>query len=417
MTTKYEDGDVEIYGIVVNSATGNPPVDIRGLLLSMSIYEDIEQPTVFAELIIRDEKDLVNLIPIYGEEDITITFKTPGRDNFTTYELKIYNIVSADIALNNAGAAYKLECISHEHFLGTIFNVEQSYKDSISNMVNDLLVNKLKTDKRLDIEKTKGIVNITMPRIKLFPAVDMLRQRAISSSPMGGVFVFYQDQEGIHFKTLEKLFDEGMNSTYPERTYTYSPVVNTDEELSKLSYRNIINYDHLKKTNNVEKIYSGVFNNNTKAYDLLSKKIDDTSFKLTEQTNRIITGQSGKARAQNTPSFINKYSNVNDYRFFMAKDSSKPNDYLDNYQSYKQAFATLFNQNIVRAFINGDNYLKVGDVVDLRLPEPSAHKTTDREDPSVSGNYLITKLRHLIFLEQGKFKHRISFDCNRPGNI
>jgi hypothetical protein len=235
-------------------------------------------------------------------------------------------------------------------------------------------------------------------------------------APSGGVFVFFQNQNGIHFKSIEKLIEFGKQNL-ESRVFTYSPTINTDEYRATLSFRNLINYEHLKKTNNVEKIHSGVFNNSTKSYDLLSKTFDDTEFKLSEQANKMVSGQNRKTNIPNTPAFVSTYSNVKDNRFFIARDSSKPNDYLNNFISYKQAFITLFNQNVTRALVNGDSALKVGDVVELQLPEATAINPNNREDPTTAGNYLITKLRHLIFLEQGKFKHRISFDCNRTGTI
>ena len=411
---KFEKSDVIIYDIKITNASGDDTKDIRGQVLTLSVYEDMEEPTIFAEILIRDEIDLITKLPIIGEEEIEISFKTPTREEITTYKLRVFNITASEISLNNKGSTYKLECVSIEHFLGSSVNIEKTYKDLISNMVNDILVNIIKSNRQLDIETTRGIVPFAMPRIKAFPAIDMLRQRAISMAPTGGVFVFFQNQSGIIFKSIETLMEES-KKTIESRVFTYSPTTNTDADRETFGFRNLINFSHLKKSNNVDKIKLGLFNNSTKSYDLLTKSYDNTEFKLNEQSNRIVTGQTTGSKLPNSPNFIDSFSSIAQNKFFVTKDTSKGNEYISNFLSFKQAYAALFNQNIVRAFAHGDNYLKVGDMVTLNLPEASAIKKSDVEDPTFAGNYLITKLRHLIYIEEGKFKHRVSFDCNKIG--
>ena len=103
-------------------------------------------------------------------------------------------------------------------------------------------------------------------------------------------------------------------------------------------------------------------------------------------------------------------------RFFVPKDSSKGNDFIDTNIAIKNAFNTLLNQNILRIMVHGDNYLSAGDLLKINLPEVSG--TTDRKanDTLNSGNYLVSKLRHIITMEEGtKPKHKITMDCVRMG--
>jgi hypothetical protein len=75
----------------------------------------------------------------------------------------------------------------------------------------------------------------------------------------------------------------------------------------------------------------------------------------------------------------------------------------------------MFNQNIIRCQIYGDNYLSVGDMVTINLPDTSG--TTEKKvgDTVFSGNYMITKLRHMIYQVDRKFKYDIAMDCNKIG--
>lgn len=408
-----ENSDVKIYDIKITNANQSDTKDIRGQLMTLSVYEDIEAPTIYAEVLIEDQIDLVKKLPIVGEEKIAISFKSPFRETITTYNLRVYNVSSEVVQQGNKGSFYKLQCVSEEHFPASVLNLEKAYKDIVSNIVTDILVNNIKTQKPLNIEKTKGLIPYAIPRMNPFEAIDLLRQRAIGMMPTGGVFVFYEDQLGFHFKSIESLITEGMK-TIDSRVFKFQPATKEDPIRQTHNFRNMLNYEYMKKTDTVAKLSGGMFNNITKSYDMLTKDFGQTTFKLGEQFHNIPTGQK-KASLPNSGQFVNQFSKLDQYKFFVPKDTSKGTDFISDYLGYKQAFATLFNQNIVRGFVHGDNYLMIGDMITLQLPETSGIKTTEKQSPVTSGNYMITKLRHMIYLEQGRFKHRVSFDCNKIG--
>ena len=413
MMNNYENSDVKILDIKITNATGSDTKDVRAQILSLSVFEDIQEPTIFAELILEDQIALVQKLPIVGEETIVISFKSPFREQATTYKLKVFGISSEAIQGSNKGNVYKLQCVSEEHYVGSVLNIEKAYKDTVGNIVQDILINNVKTKKPIDIESTKGMIPYVIPRMNPFQAIDLLRQRAVGQVATGGVFVFYEDQLGFHFRSIESLIEEG-KSTIDSRVFTYAPATKEDLDRQTHNFRNMLNYEHLKKTDTIMKLAAGMFNNITKSYDIHTKAFEGVNFKLSEQHNKIVSGQN-RATLPNSADFTNDYSNRDQYKFFTPKDTSKGVDYIPEYFGYKQSFATLFNQNIVRTFVHGDNYLRVGNVVKLELPEASAVKTTDKKDTAYTGNYVITKLRHLIHIEDGRFKHRVSFDCNKIG--
>jgi hypothetical protein len=204
-------------------------------------------------------------------------------------------------------------------------------------------------------------------------------------------------------------------STIASRVFKYSPATKEDPQREAHNFRNLINFEVLKKIDSADKITGGAFNNTAKSFDILTKSVGDVKFKLTEQAGKIESGQSRAASLPNSGQFINEQSSNDTYKFFSPKDSSNNPDFFADFLSFKQAYATLFNQTIVRCYVHGDSNLMVGDMINLQVPDTSAIKKTDKADDRYSGNYLITKLRHFIYLEDGRFKHRVSFDCNKLG--
>ena len=70
LVKNYEPGDVKLISVKLTNNNKTATIDVRGQLLALSIYEDIEMPTIYAELVLNDAINLVKDFPIMGEEDI-----------------------------------------------------------------------------------------------------------------------------------------------------------------------------------------------------------------------------------------------------------------------------------------------------------------------------------------------------------
>lgn len=414
MTTNYENGDIKLVSCKLTNANKSRTVDIRGQVVSMSIFEDIEQPSIYAEFLMNDGINLVKALPIIGEEELELVFASPFRTVNTKYKFRVFNIKSTASLPGGKGSAYVLTCVSPEHFKASVTNVEKAYAVTADNAVKDILQNVLKTNKSVFVEPAKSAASLVVPKLTVFQAIDFLRQRAVPAKlPIGGVYVFYENQLGYHFRTLEDLLTEGQK-TIKSKVFTYSPDVNSDSEQHRASFRNLLRFEHLKKGDTVNKLNAGLYNNVTRSFDLVTKKVTKNSFKLSEQASNFKSGDK-KASLPNSDSFVSDFSQAEQAKYFMTKDTSKPNDFLSETAGYRNAFISLFNDNIVRCMVNGDNNLMIGDLITLNIPDSTAGKTNQKNDTRVSGNYLITKLRHLINYENNRFKHIIAFDCNKVG--
>lgn len=409
----YEPGDIKLVGITLTNNDGSARVDLRGVTVALSIYEDIEAPTVYAELAINDALNLVKNFPIIGEENLEITFLTPGRDKMTTYKLRTFAVEGTTVGENNQLSNYTLKCVSSEHFTNSVQQIDKGYNNTVAEMVIDILANELKVTKSINVEDTRGLIPVTIPRMNPFQAIDFLRQRAVAKRPSGGVFVFFENQFGFNFTSLEKLIEDGKKSI-DSRSFTHAPNVTTDKLTQQYAFRNITRLQHLTKFDTISKMSSGMFKNSVISYDMLSKSVSSTEFKLHEQAKVFETGEK-LTKLTNTEKLINEANAGAPFYMFAPKDTSKGNDFIADLLGYRQAFTSMFNQNVLRCQIYGDNYLTVGDMVTINLPDTSG--TTEKKvgDKRFSGNYMITKLRHMIYQVDRKFKYDIAMDCNKIG--
>jgi hypothetical protein len=418
MSKHYETGDIKFVKAILRNSNKTVGTGIQGQLISLSIFEDIEQPTLYCELTMMDSINLIQDFPIIGEETLDISFYTPGREKPTKLTFSIYTVDGQSSAPTSKGSIYTLKGVSPVHFYNASSTVSKSYKTIVSDMVTDIL--KEMADHtgvvvRANIEPTKGLVPITIPRLTPFAAIDYLRQRSVSAeNPSGGAYVFFMNQYGLHFKSVENLLKEGKKEV-DSKKFIYSPDTKSDKERSAFAFRNIINFTHLSKFDSIDKLQSGHINTEVQHFDIFTKDTGSNNAKLSEKMSTFVSGD-GKSRMSSSPMFIEKYNNNARSKFFIPKDSSRGDDFLDISLGVKNSYAALLNQNAVRVLVPGDNYLSVGEVVELSLPEVSGTTERKTKDRMNSGNYLITKLRHIITMEEGgKPKHMISMDCAKVG--
>lgn len=410
---QYEPGDIKIIGVKLTNTNKSASIDIRAQMMSLSIFEDMEEPTMYVELLMVDSVNLVKDFPIIGEEDLEIIFVTPGRDTPSKYKFRTFAVEGTANNPTGKTSAYLLRGVSHEHFVNSIQQVDKGYNNTVAEMIADIMVNEIKTKKKVHIESTRGLVPITVPKMNPFAAIDFLRQKAVSKKPSGGVFVFFENQHGFNFSSLEQLIEEG-SKTINSRVFTYNPDIISDPQRQAFAFRNLQRYEHLSKFDTIDKMAGGMFKNTIRSFDLLSKGFEEISFELDKQAHKFETGDK-KTKIPNTEKIIQEAKQGAPFYMFMPRDSSKGNDFVSELIGYRHSFVKLFNQNITRCMVYGDSFLSVGDMITLNLPDVSGTTGKKSNDERFSGNYMITKLRHIITQEDKKFKHNIAFDCNKVG--
>ena len=421
MTAKHiEPGDINIIKIELSKLSGSQRnINLLPQVLSMSIYEDINEPSMMLEITMVDSINLVQDYPIIGEELISISVHTPGRENPTKIGFLIFSVDSTGVHPTSKASTYTIKAVTPIHFFSAATLIEKTYNSTVDEIVTDIIrtttaSSTVKTSK-LFVEKTKGLVPITIPKLNPFQAIDMLRQKAISAEyQSGGSFLFFENQFGMQFRSIEGLLEEGKKQI-ASKSFTYAPDTSSDKTRMQYAFRNILRFKNTGKFDSIEKMESGVITGFVESLDIFTKQKDKIEFKLAEKA-KTFTSTDNKSKLPNSNEFIERISQTPGKRFYMTKDSSKGNDFIDVNFSTKFAYLKLLNQNSVRVLVHGDTYLAAGDLIELNLPEVSGTTEKKNFDSFNSGNYLITRLRHIITVEEGgKPKHSISMDCARMG--
>jgi hypothetical protein len=408
----YETGDVTILELLLRNKNTQAEINPADQVVFIDIYEDFNSPSIYAEITFDDKIGLLRDFPIIGEEEFEITFQTPGLDYPTTYKLNTFAVSEVQQNMNGKGYSYILKCVSKEQLTQSNINILQSYNETIDSIVNNIFSRYLQTDKILDIDPCKGTETIVFPKLSPFAAIDMVRKRAVNPRYISSSYVFFENQEGFKFKSIEQMMEDGKAKIGTKKFYYYS-TTQLSKETEALSFRSIIEYENIGRTDLTDIIQDGGIKNRVKVFDIFTKSQKDTEFDLTKKFQSLVNIDN-KNSLNITDSAVQQFANKPTFNFFIPKDSNRNENFLEDMMGAKQSFLKLFNSNYVRVYIPGDSALKAGDVVELNLPEASGTTEVKSDDDMVGGNYIISRLRHNI-TTTGKAKHYISMDCNKVG--
>ena len=412
MSRIFEPGDVNIKRLELVNKSLNASMSPMDQVQGFDIFEDISKPTLYAAIYFTDSVGLLDNFPIIGEEQVFIEFETPGMSTTTTYKFRSFEVADVVKGLNGKTTTFTLRCVSEEHLYNASALVTQSYQDIISNIVPTVMKTYLKSKKDIILDETKGIQTLAVPRLNPLQFIDMCRQRAVSKEMPLSLYFFFENQKGFNFKTLESLVKEGKKNI-GSRVFNAQENTTGSKDSTVKSWRTIQNFQNIVNMDSSLKAAEGAFRSVTKTFDVASKKFESVEFDLTKVFDKLEKFNNG-SQIPNTDAFIKEFGSGVPKNFISTKNTLVPDTFLDTTLALRGSMLTLINSNVTRVLIHGDSGLKVGDMITLDLPISSGLTGKRTDDKKFTGNYLVTRLRHMI-TPSTKSKHQIVLDCITVG--
>ena len=412
MAFTIEPGDIYIKNFEISNKTTNAVLNPLDQLFAVEIWEDMAKPTLYAEFFFQDNINILQNFPIIGEEDIMIEIETPGISSSTVFKFRTFEIANVLKDPNGKGLTYTVRCVSDEHLRAGSSLIKESQTGTISSMVPYILTKYMDSTKNIIVDATKGIQTIPFPKQNPLTAISMLRQRAVSLEYPSSSYVFFENQSGFNFKTIEGLIKEG-RASIGSRTFNTQQNADMSAITKAVSYRTLKKYENIARADGNKKASEGVYKAVTKVFDLNTKSFESYDFSLKDVFNKFQT-PTQKVQIPNTNDFIKTYGEGVPKQFFTIKDTSRPDTFIDTSIAVRNSFNVLLNSDITRILIHGDSGLKAGDLIAIDFADPTGTSDVKKNDTLISGNYLIIRLRHMI-TPSSKSKHEISCDCVKMG--
>jgi hypothetical protein len=402
MTTQNIPGDVIIKTISLFSDKGT--VNMLEHVKGISIYESIFTPGVMVELSIWDTQNMSSELPILAGQRISIEIQTPGRKSMK-YDAVISKLRDGIPAENYRTKSYVIMATSPEVLRNASNQVTKSYNTNISSMISDIVKTYLGTKKKVNIQDTRGVQKVLIQNQNPFDAIAMLRKRSVSSSDKSSSYVFFENQDGLNFKTLENL----MSADVGDRIFTNDDTIRSD--ISKPMFRNIICYEQPQQMDAQKRIKLGGLQNNVRKFDFktLEYKVTQSKFNASDFKNPDGTMKNPDA------SEMQQYGKSSAINRWVMHDSSKPDTFLADNLGKKVNALSIFGDSRLLLEVFGDSELTAGRVIEVKNLENATTTNVPKEHHLLSGNYLITFIRHIIGPEGNNPRYTCSVEAIKGG--
>jgi hypothetical protein len=405
-------GDINIIELTISSQDGQRKETLIGVCKAIDIFESINAPGIFCELAISDSRRIYQDFPILMEEIITITFETPSNPgNPTSYVFHLNSVDNMVPNENQRTMTCTLQCVSPELWTNAGAFVDKDYDDNVSDIVKDIMEEKIKSKKKLHVDKTIGIDKYSLFLAQPFRAIHSLLEYAISDRYKSHTYTFFENRDGFHFTTYERLIEKGRKELArgsSDKQFFYDSV--RKERIEDVNIRNIIAYNKAASASALEKRSAGAYVGTGTTVNMQTagqrqatytanigndefQKMDENGAASNSTNNVRLGAKTKRPTAYNLlPIFSNR--------------SKTP---LAEAFATRQAFIQHLTQSVTQIHIYGDSELTVGDMIKCTLPSASSFDDATGKSRLDSGNYLITRLRHIILITD-RPQHTISLE-------
>jgi hypothetical protein len=376
----------------------------------LNIYEDIFKSCITGTIQIFDGINLISKLQFRGNEFIRISFQRPREPVDSIKFDKIYRIykVSNRQPTKSQDQTYVLHFCSEEQIFSNQINISKAYTgktvtDYILSICRENL--KIQEDKLGEFEPSSGIQKVIVPRISPFDAIKLMEKKAYNDTE--SPYLFFENKDGYNFASLSRLFARGAVTklTYDGAKMAVeknSPYVNSTTILDFNIKKSIDLWETTKKLT-----YSGKLS----TLDLVRQKYTEYEYTAANlNKNNFIDKANlpvGNSKNRDNKSVYDVYDS-NYYFSLTNKDHSQINYRNTVYREtdtnvervllQRESQLNLLNNIFIDSCtVPGNMAFSVGYVVELDLPGFTVNSQSNRElDPYLSGNYLITNVRHVI---------------------
>lgn len=400
-------GDVRIKKCVLTSIASGNSLNVINQVIAIQVFEDLFSPFISGNLILKESIDILNALPITGQEWLELQIKTPSFDDEEDIKGKffVYKVTDREYVAER-NVVYKLHFISEHALKDAATIISKGYKGKISEIAKEILTDWVGITNIGEIETTKNnnryVSNFWTPSKNL----NFLCNNAtnINDSP---TYLSYQNREGFNFRSLDDMY---RSDVYQNFHYNMKgrEITSTGEAVRILDhdYKRITSIDLLESFDNVQKMTQGAFASTLHSYDVVTKEYKVDKFQYRDKFSDF-----NKVHLNNyplTPKSMEEYFNPKSYIMTDFRQYAIFNQYGDvsNYRIMQERISNLIQAEGIRVkvVVPGRTDYTVGQIIELKImqPEPLSEKDRDDEhiDNTFSGKYLIGAINHLIDRER-----------------
>jgi len=386
---------------------GGEPISLSGQLLGIKYFEDVIDSSIHFQIVIADTYGFLGAIPIRSGMTVHLEIEHPSviEENFKwndeTVPLIITNI--SDNISDQKREVYVLTLETEHAVSNHTMRVWEKYGGKISDTVEKILTKKMEIpEDRIDIDETRNNCDFTGNYRRPLFMITSLCPKAIT--PNSGFlrttkgsagYLFYEDQDGYHFKSIDNIMDMENANIEPWQVYT----VDTGKYALEDNNLSLTGTPVWTESHDIlKKLRSGAYKTANYYYNIITREPVFSEYSAAESLKDLKTANEDVLIPE---SVSEKYSRITFGTLdnatmtpnWRGKKRETPQDQAV-YQSQASArYSALFSQ-LCEITVPMNLNLRVGQVIQLEKPRLNIEKPTQKGKDSNAGKYMIVRLAH-----------------------
>lgn len=443
-------GDV-IYNEVL-LVTQNGVYDINDFVVEINIYEDMFSPCLHGNIVIRDTKNLIEKVPLVGDEILTLDINTPelagpNAQNFDpTNNIQrsfgVYAIKNRVLSNEDKEQLFVMHFMSLEGIRDNVTYLCQKYEGTTDSIVQQIFdesfkdipkyVNDANKDKPDSAPKAEiyigdaphtSKVSFLPPMWTPFQIFNYLAKRSLgSNNPDAPTFLFYETTKAYYFVSISGLIKSQLDVGFVQNKFKYRKR-QYEEQIGpnalKAGYEHIEDFEFLTNVDIIQGQDLGHFASSLATLDMVKKEYAPTIYDHGFEFQKYPHLGNYKSSPNSVVPEKNelKYNSIfpvntirsSDSKIFIesihkgvldSSDDDIMNLHPEKYVQQRNSLLSDMTTLKVKVTVPGRTNMEVGQIVDLDYPSVQSNRdggtSEEIRDQWVSGYYMITAIHHHI---------------------
>jgi hypothetical protein len=389
-------GDIEIKQIDLIGKYST--TSLVGLYTEIQIFEDIFSPFITGTITITESFDLMNKLPLIGEEFLILDLTTPGFEKRIKGRFYVFKC-SEKVAIRDKLSAYTLSFISIDAVNDLNIRLNNAWSGFCSDIAFRLITKDkagVQTEKPINIEDTINGIKFVCNNWSPVKAINYAAEKSVNKDGISS-YLFFENRDGFNFVSLHTLYQGNTIQDFIFDNYerTETNVGDTIRDIEQ-DYKRIISMSMPDGFDFIDRLSKGMFTSNLTSYDMVTKRFKRQYFSYQEEFNKI--------------PHLNKFP-LNSTEVVSAPDSLVYNkikhtamhngfDDVSNSDKFLFRLSALANTQGFKLRVEtlGRTDYTVGKVISLKTfrLETVNDKSNDLVDPTYTGKYLISAVKHNV---------------------
>ena len=399
-------------------------------ILSLTIFENINEPAMSGQMIFQDSINLGSVGPLIGQEYLKIKITTPSVDDEdfmldSTNQAYMVTSVRDRQDIGNGVQAAMLEFVSKEMVINDRQRVRRTLVGSYSEIVEELLAKDLMCSKKLFVESSADNKKIVSTNNTPYSIIETATKHAISSNHRDATYCFWETSRGLNFRTLGNMYNQAQ---YDIMSYIYT-IPGTRYVRGRLDMdaelKSIENWKITGGPNTLVNYGDGAYSSDLIVHDILSKSYKKTKYNYLKSFDSQVHVDGDESRPLTNP--LNLTLDGENVSSFPSRQYLKPavgsaidkshgsgiynsfsnDNFPKSIQSRNSQMAMIRNGLAITIDVVGNTLVCAGDIVTVIIPNTAAYiEGNDTQDSLYNGSFLVTDLRHDFDFET--YRHKMS---------